>query len=241
MTTRAITFYGSTIGKKVAMAVSGLIGFGFVLGHMTGHLLTFKGADSYNAYAHFLQSLGGGLWAARLTLLAAVIVHIHCAFSLWSRNNQARPRAYHQRKDLATNYAALTMRYGGVLLLLFLVYHIAHFTWGVTEPIDGVPFDPDNAYNNLVLSFQKPALAGFYIVTMCALGMHLYHGIWSLTQSIGLDHPKYNRLRQLIAMGASALITIGFIVVPVSVQTGVLQPVSPDTGAVDDDVGNLRR
>jgi succinate dehydrogenase / fumarate reductase, cytochrome b subunit len=235
MTTRAITFYGSTIGKKVAMAVSGLVGFGFVLGHMTGHLLTFKGAGAYNAYAHFLQGLGAGLWVARLTLLAAVGVHIHCAFSLWSRNNQARPRAYHQRKDLATNYAALTMRYGGVLILLFLIYHIAHFTCGVTERIDGVPFDPDNAYNNLVFSFRKPALAGFYIVCMCALGMHLYHGIWSLTQSLGLDHPKYNRLRQLFAMGASALIVIGFIVVPVSVQTGVLQPVSSETGAVDDD------
>lgn len=223
MTTRAITFYGSTVGKKVAMAVSGLIGFGFVIGHMTGHLLTFKGAEAYNNYAHFLKSTGGVLWVARLTLLAAVIIHIHCAFSLWSRNNQARPRAYYQRKDLATNYAALTMRYGGVILLLFLIYHIAHFTWGVTEPVDGVPFDRDNPYNNLVLSFQKPALAGFYILAMGALGMHLYHGIWSLTQSLGLDHPKYNRLRQLVAMAGSALITIGFWVVPISVQTGVLQ------------------
>lgn len=224
MTTRAITFYESTVGKKVAMAVSGLIGFGFLLGHMSGNLLTFKGPDAFNAYAHFLQSLGAGLWVARLTLLAAVIVHIHCAFALWSRNNAARPRAYYQRKDLATNYAALTMRYGGVILLLFLVYHIAHFTWGVTGPIDGVPFDRDNAYNNLVLSFQKPALAGFYILSMCALGMHLYHGIWSLTQSLGLDHPKYNRLRQLVAMVGSAAVVLGFIILPISVQTGVLQP-----------------
>lgn len=235
MTTRAITFYESTIGKKVAMAVSGLVGFGFVIGHMTGHLLTFKSAQAYNDYAHFLQGLGGLLWLARFTLLAAVIVHIHCAFTLWSRNNQARPRAYYQRKDLATNYAALTMRYGGVLILLFLVYHIAHFTWGVTEPLDGVPFDPDNAYNNLVLSFQKPALAGFYILCMCALGMHLYHGIWSLTQSLGLDHPKYNKLRQGAAMVGSALIVLGFIAVPISVQTGVLLPVDPATGAVHDD------
>jgi succinate dehydrogenase / fumarate reductase, cytochrome b subunit len=235
MTTRAITFYESTVGKKVAMAVSGLVGFGFVIGHMTGHLLTFKSAQAYNDYAHFLQGLGGLLWVARITLLAAVIVHIHCAFTLWSRNNQARPRAYYQRKDLATNYAALTMRYGGVLLLLFLVYHIAHFTWGVTEPIDGVPFDPDNAYNNLVLSFQKPALAGFYILCMCALGMHLYHGIWSLTQSLGLDHPKYNKLRQGVAMVGSAVVVLGFIAVPISVQTGVLLPVDPVTGAVDDD------
>jgi succinate dehydrogenase / fumarate reductase cytochrome b subunit len=231
MTTRAITFYGSTIGKKVVMATTGLIGFGFVLGHMTGHLLTFKGAEAYNAYAHFLKSTLPLLWGTRFVLLASIILHVHAAFSLWSRNNEARPKAYYQRKDLATNYAALTMRYGGVLLLLFLVYHLAHFTWGVTEVIDGVPFDVENPYNTLVLSFQKPALAGFYIVCMCALGMHLYHGIWSLTQSVGLDHPKYNSLRQRAAMVGAALIVIGFIIVPISVQTGVLLP---DTGATDD-------
>jgi succinate dehydrogenase / fumarate reductase, cytochrome b subunit len=234
MSTRAISFYGSTIGKKVVMAITGLIGVGFLLGHMTGHLLTFKGAGAYNEYAHFLQGLGALLWVARLTLLGAIVLHAHCAFSLWSRNNEARPRAYYQRKDLATNYAALTMRYGGVLLLLFLAYHIAHFTWGVTEPIDGVPFDPDNAYNNLVLSFQNPAIAGFYIVAMCALGMHLYHGIWSLTQSLGADHPKYNALRQRASIAGTLVVVLGFIVVPVSVQTGVLQPVDPDVGAVDD-------
>jgi succinate dehydrogenase / fumarate reductase cytochrome b subunit len=235
MTTRALTFYSTSIGKKTVMAVSGLIGVGFLLGHMSGHLLTFKGAAAYNAYAHFLQGLGGLLYFARFTLLAAVVLHAHAAFSLWSLNNQARPRAYYQRKDLATNYAALTMRYGGVIVLLFLVYHIAHFTLGVTTAIDGVPFDPENAYNNLVLSFQNPIIAGSYIVAMIALGMHIYHGIWSLTQSLGLDHPKYNALRQRASMLGSAIITVGFIIVPVSVLTGVLQPVDPDNGAVSDD------
>ncbi|MDB4977175.1 MAG: succinate dehydrogenase (or fumarate reductase) cytochrome b subunit, b558 family [Myxococcaceae bacterium] len=237
MAPRALTYYGSTIGKKQVMAISGLIGVGFILGHMTGHLLTFKGAAAYNAYAHFLKNSGALLWGTRFTLLAAVALHVHAAFSLWSRNNEARPRAYYQRKDLATNYAALTMRYGGITLLLFLIYHLAHFTWGVTEPVDGVPFDPDNAYNNLVLSFQHPAISGFYIVAMGVLGMHLYHGIWSLTQSLGLDHPKYNALRQRASMAGSALIVIGFIIVPVSVLTGVLQPVDPATGAVSPEPG----
>lgn len=237
MTSRAISFYGSTIGKKVVMAATGLIGAGFLLGHMTGHLLTFKGAEAYNAYAHFLKNSGALVWGTRLTLLVSIMLHAHCAFTLWSRNNQARPHAYHQRKDLATNYAALTMRYGGVLLLLFIVYHLAHFTWGVTEPLDGVPFDPDNAYNNLVLSFQNPVLAGLYILAMGVLGMHLYHGIWSLTQSVGLDHPKYNRARQLASMAGSALIVFGFIIVPISVQTGTLQPVSSEPGVVAADAG----
>jgi len=234
MTARAITFYGSTIGKKVVMAITGLIGFGFLLGHMTGHLLTFKGAAAYNAYAHFLQGLGGALWVARLTLLAALALHVHCVFSLWSRNNAARPRSYHQRKDLATNYAALTMRYGGLILLLFIVYHIAHFTMGVTQPIDGVPFDPDNAYNNVVLSFQNPIISGFYILSMSALGLHLYHGLWSLTQSLGLDHPKYNPTRQKAAVAGTLVVVLGFIAVPISVLTGVLTPVAPETGAVED-------
>jgi succinate dehydrogenase / fumarate reductase cytochrome b subunit len=202
---------------------------------MSGHLLTFKGAGTYNAYAHFLKNSGALVWGTRFTLLASIGLHVHCAFSLWSRNSDARPRAYYQRKDLATSYAAHTMRYGGVLLMLFLAYHIAHFTWGVTTRLDGVPFDVDNAYNNLVLSFQKPAISGFYILAMCALGMHLYHGIWSLTQSVGLDHPKYNKARQAAAMVGSAVIVLGFIIVPISVMTGVLQPVSSETGAVDDE------
>jgi succinate dehydrogenase / fumarate reductase cytochrome b subunit len=224
MTARAITFYGSTIGKKVTMAVTGLIGFGFVVGHMLGHLLAYKGAAAYNQYAHFLQNSGGLLWGARLTLLAALALHVHCVLSLWPRNNGARPRAYHQRNNLATNYAALTMRYGGITLLLFIVYHLLHFTWGVEAVTGGIPFDQENPYNNLVLGFQNPIISGFYILAMVALGMHLYHGIWSLTQTLGADHPKYNGLRTSAAAGLTLIIVLGFIVVPISVLTGALEP-----------------
>ena len=233
MTARALTFYGSTIGKKVTMAITGLIGFGFIVGHMTGHLIAFKGALPYNQYAYFLKHTPALLWGTRFTLLAALILHVHCMVSLWSLNNEARPRAYHQRKDLATNYAALTMRWGGLFLLFFLLYHLAHFTIGyaaVSEAITGgVPFDENNPYNNMILGFQNPIVAGLYILAMVALGMHLYHGIWSLTQTLGAAHPKYNGLRKQASILGTLVVVLGFLTVPVSVLTGVLEPVEPGT------------
>jgi succinate dehydrogenase / fumarate reductase, cytochrome b subunit len=232
MTARAITFYESTIGKKVTMAVTGLIGFGFLVGHMLGHLIAFKGAEPYNAYAHFLKNSGGLLWGTRLVLLVAIALHVHCVFALWGRNNEARPRSYYQRKDLATNYAALTMRYGGLVLLLFIVYHLAQFTWGIEAVTGGIPYDPENPYNNMVIGFQSPVISGFYILAMAALGMHLYHGIWSLTQTLGADHPKYNALRQQAAIAATLVVVLGFVSVPVSVLSGVLEPVPPNVGDV---------
>ncbi len=224
MTTRAITFYGSTVGKKAVMAVTGLVGFGYLVGHMAGNLLVFAGPAAINAYADFLHHSPVLLWGTRAVLTVSIILHLHCAFTLWGRNNDARPRSYYQRKDLATNYAALTMRYGGVLLLAFIIYHILHLTWGMTGHI-GYEFEPGNVYNNVVLGFMHPAVAGFYIVAMCALGLHLYHGIWSLTQSLGLDHPKYNSLRQQAAIVGTLVVVLGMVSIPISVQTGVLMPV----------------
>src|SRR5688572_5990427 len=123
MTTRAISFYETTIGKKVAMATSGLVIVGWLVLHMLGNVAVFAGREAYNEYAAFLADRPPLLWGQRIVMLAAIVVHIHAAFSLWARNNEARPRAYHQRKDLATDYAALTMRYGGIVLLSFIIYH----------------------------------------------------------------------------------------------------------------------
>ena len=224
MTTSATSFYGTTIGKKVAMATSGLIIVGWLVLHMLAHLATFAGRDAYNTYAAFLADRPPLLWGQRLVMLAAIATHIHAAFSLWSRNNEARPTAYYRRKDLATNYAALTMRYGGLVLLSFIIYHVLHLTVGMTSHL-GYEFVRGDVYNNLVLGFQRPAVAGFYILAQGALGMHLYHGIWSLTQTLGADHPKYNGLRQLIAITLTLVIVLGFISVPISVLTGTLVPV----------------
>jgi succinate dehydrogenase / fumarate reductase cytochrome b subunit len=230
MASRLITFWDSSIGKKTVMAITGLIGFGFSLGHMSGHLITFRGPEAYNAYAHFLQQTKPLLWGTRIVLLLSVILHAQAAFTLWSRNHSARPRRYKQRKDIATNYAARTMRYGGVFLLLFLAYHIAHFTLGATSRLDGVPFQASNPYNNVVFSFQQPVIAGLYIAAMVVLGFHLYHGVWSLMQSLGLEHPRFNRFRREVAIVGTLLVVIGFIIVPVAVQAGLLKP-APATAA----------
>lgn len=224
MTTRAISFYGTTIGKKVVMAVSGLVVVGWLVLHMLGHVAAFAGREAYNEYAAFLADRPPLLWGQRIVMLVALTVHIHAAFSLWSRNNEARPRGYVQRKNLATNYAALTMRYGGLVLLSFIIYHVLHLTVGMTEHL-GYTFVRGDVYNNLVLGFQRPVVAGFYILAQCALGMHLYHGIWSLTQTLGLDHPKYNPLRHGATVALTLVIVLGFVSVPISVLTGVLQPV----------------
>ncbi len=237
MSTRAITFYGTTIGKKVVMAISGLVWVGFLVGHMAGNLQAFPlfgGYEKFNAYSEFLRHTPSLLWGTRFTLLGAIALHVHAAFSLWARNNDARPRAYAQRKDQATNYAALTMRYGGLTLIAFIIYHLLHLTLGMTGPA-GYEFDPTNPYNNLVHGFQNPIIAGFYIVAQCALAMHLYHGAWSLTQTLGGDHPKYNGLRQAVAVGATLLIVLGFISLPISVQTGILQPIDGNSAVLDAD------
>jgi len=233
MSTRAVTFYGTTIGKKVVMAISGLIGFGFLVGHMAGNLKVFVGADSFNEYSAFIHNTPGLLWGTRVVLLGAIAAHVHAAFSLWSRNNDARPRSYAQRKDLATNYAALTMRYGGLVLLSFIIYHLLHLTVGMTSHL-GYEFDPTNPFNNLVLGFSHPIVAGFYILAQCALGLHLYHGLWSLTQTLGGDHPKYNALRRSGAAGLTLVVILGFISIPISVLTGALEPVGI-SDAVDAD------
>lgn len=227
MTTRAMRFYTTTIGKKVVMAVSGFVVVGWLFLHMLGNLGVFAGRTSYNDYAAFLAQRPPLLWGQRLVLAAALIAHITAAFQLWARNSEARPRSYAQRKDLATNYAALTMRYGGLVLLSYIIYHVLHLTVGMTGHL-GYDFVHGDPYNNLVLGFQRPLVVGFYLVAQVALGMHLYHGIWSLTQTLGADHPKYNGLRQSVAAGLTLLIVLGFVAVPISVLTGVLQPDPPE-------------
>jgi succinate dehydrogenase / fumarate reductase cytochrome b subunit len=218
-----MTFYETTIGKKVVMAVSGLVVIGWLVAHMLGNAAIFAGPEAVNHYAGLLRNNPPILWGQRIVMLAALGSHIHAAFALWARNNEARPRSYAQRKDLATNYAALTMRYGGITLLAFIIYHLLHLTVGMTGHL-GYEFNPEDVYNNVVLGFSHPAVAGFYILAQCALGMHLYHGAWSLTQTLGADHPKYNPLRQLIAALVTLVIVLGFVSIPISVQTGILEP-----------------
>jgi succinate dehydrogenase / fumarate reductase cytochrome b subunit len=222
---KALTLYRSSIGKKALMAVSGLLLAGFVVAHMLGNLKMFQGAEAMDAYAVFLRELGypvlpeyGLLWIARLALLGAVGVHAVAAFQLWQQSRKARPTGYRKEDSQVFSYASRTMRWGGVIVLLFIVYHILHFTTGTVHP----DFEYGTVYANVVVGFQNPLVAGFYLVAVGALALHLYHGIWSVFATLGVQNPKVERLRRPLAAGIALFLFVGYATVPVGVVAGVL-------------------
>lgn len=218
-----LQFYRSTIGKKVIMAVTGLVGVGFVVGHMLGHLQVFQSAEKYNAYAHFLQSLGGGLWLARLVLLGAVALHILMAVQLTALKRKARPVGYAKQEPQVSTLASRTIRYGGFLLLAFIIFHILHFT-----TLDIFPeYERMTVYNRMIVAFRKPLITGFYVLAVLALGMHLYHGAWSSIRTLGLTKGSANPLQRKVPAALAVLVTLGFLVVPIAIAAGLIkeQPV----------------
>lgn len=216
-----LEFYRSTIGKKAIMAVTGLLLVGFVVGHMLGHLQMFQSAEKYNAYAHFLQSLGGVLWIARIGLLVATGLHVLMAVQLTQRKRAARPEGYRKWEPQVSTFASRTIRIGGVLLLAFIIFHILHFT-----TLDVFPeYRRLDVYSRLIVAFNKPWILALYVVSMLALGLHLYHGAWSSMRTLGLTRPTANPLKRNVAAGLAIIVTAGFIVVPVAIAIGVIKPV----------------
>ncbi len=216
---RALSFYRTSVGKKIVMAVTGFMLVGFVIGHMVGHLGMFAGKEAYNAYAAFLKSLGAGLWAARIGLLAALVLHVVSAIQVKRQSRTARSQDYAVKKNLETGLSARTMLYGGLLLLAFIGYHLAHFTLLVTGP----GYSPTDAYGNMVAAFNVPAILAVYIVAMIMLGMHLYHGVWSMLQTLGVDFPELGALRYKLAPGIAAVTIIGYLSVPLAIAIGVIK------------------
>jgi succinate dehydrogenase / fumarate reductase cytochrome b subunit len=212
-------FLCSTLGRKVVMAVTGVVLFGFVISHLLGNLLLYRGREAINAYAVGLRHLGGALWAARFILLISVALHIWAATSLTRSNLRARPRGYARRKDLTASYASRTMVWSGPLVALFIVYHLMHFTFGNAHP----HFVEGDVYNNVVRGFSVPWVSVFYILAMFALGLHLYHGAYSMFQSVGANHPRINALRRTFAMVFAVAIVVGNISFPVAVMAGVVR------------------
>ncbi len=222
-----LEFYRSAMAKKAAMAVTGIMLFGFVLGHMIGNLKLFLGAEKIDAYAKGLREIGvpilghgDFLWLARIGLLAAVGLHILSAWQLWVLNAKARPVRYEVQAPQAATYASRTMRYGGVIILLFVIYHLLHLTVGVDiAPGD---FDHGKVHHNLVEAFQNPLVAGFYMLAVTALGFHLRHGLWSLFQSLGWSGPRLDAFRRQFALAFAVIVTAGFLSVPVAILTGLV-------------------
>ena len=214
-------FYASMVGKKVVMGVTGLIGVGFVILHSLGNLLVFRGAPAINAYSHFLKSTGELLWALRLVLVVSVILHVTAAVQLTRQSRAARPIGYARNEHQAATISSRTMRWGGALLLFFIILHILHFTTGTIRPA-GV-FSSSDVYANVVSSFRIWWVALFYVVAMIALGLHLFHGAWSSVRTLGLTKPSERPLERRVATVIAVVVWLGFSVIPVAVLLGVIR------------------
>jgi succinate dehydrogenase (or fumarate reductase) cytochrome b subunit, b558 family len=213
-----VVFWGSTVGKKIVMAVTGAIGVGYLIGHVVGNLLVFLGPPEIDAYAAFLKSKPGLLWATRTILLLAVILHIIAAFQLARLSQKSRPIGYKRWRAVGSDFASRTMRWTGPVVGIFIVYHLLHFTTGTVHP----DFHEGRVYHNVTSGFQVWYVSAFYIVAMLALLAHLYHGAWSMFQSVGLNHPKYNRLVRAFTTIITIVVVLGFISIPVAVLLGFI-------------------
>ncbi len=213
-----LPFVSSTIGRKAVMAVTGVILFVFVLGHLVGNLTLYIGPAAINGYGEFLRTVAHGwaLWAVRALLLASVVLHIWSATSLTLDSWAARPRGYRKWEPKDSTYASRTMRWGGVIVFAFIVFHLLHFTFGTVHP----DFRPGDVYHNVVAGFQVWPVSAFYIVAMVLLALHLDHGVWSMCQTLGLQHPVYKRWARRGARLFALVVLIGNCSFPVAVLAG---------------------
>jgi succinate dehydrogenase cytochrome b subunit len=223
---RLLALWSSVIGKKVVMALTGAVLVLFVITHMVGNLKIFSGPLEINAYSHFLREVGWPefangqvLWIARIVLLVCAFLHITAATQLTILNRNARPVGYGTKKDVETTWSALTMRWGGVLLAVFIVFHLLHFTAGVVGFQPG-QFEHLMVYQNVVAGFSVVPVALFYILAMCALCLHLDHGIWSALQTLGWVTTDNTKSVRMISRVVAIVIFAGFISVPISVLAG---------------------
>ena len=218
--------WGSSVGKKSVMAVTGVIFLLYVIAHMLGNLKIFFGIEAFNGYSVHLRTLlsefvgyGGLLWVIRTVLGVAVVLHMWAAFSLWYKAKKARPVGYAHRGKLQGSYAARTMRWGGVILALFIIWHILDITLGVVNPL------PENAgaYQKLVASFERPVVSVFYIAAMVALGFHIKHGMWSAMQTLGGNSALRQNSLKALSFAVAAVVTVGFVIIPVFVMIGLVK------------------
>ena len=216
----------SSIGTKYLMALTGLLLFGFVVGHLLGNLALFKGQEALNSYAAFLQGLGPGLWVVRIGLLTILVVHVRCAVSLNAKNRAARPVSYANQEPIVSTFASRTMVMTGLIVLLFIVYHLLHFTLGVIQSDNASLVDEagrHDVYSMVVRGFQNVPTAAIYIIAMVVLGLHLRHGLQSLFQSLGLVRPKYRGMIETLAALLTYAIVVGNIALPMAVQLGFIK------------------
>ena len=223
-----LEFYRSAVGKKWVMALTGLLGVGFVVMHMIGNLKVYMGAGDMNHYGEFLREVlvpffprTVVLWLLRFGLIGALLLHLHAAYSLTVMNHRARPADYAGSRDYAAaTFASRTMRWSGIIVLAFIIWHLLDLTGGQANPA----FVRGDPYNNLVASFERPVVAAFYVLANVLLGIHLFHGVWSMFQSLGINSPRFNVWRRRLAQTIALVIVVGNVSFPLAVTFGVLEP-----------------
>ncbi len=213
-------FWNSTNGKKAVMAVTGAILFGFVIGHLAGNLQIFEGREKINAYGRFLHSISELLWPVRIVLLVSVALHITATVQLALLKKRARPVGYSRKQAISSSYASRTMYWSGPIVLAFIVFHLMQFTLGYIHP--NAVYIQDDIFHNVVSGFRVWWVSAWYILAMCLLGMHLRHGIWSMFQSLGLNHPRHTPILKSAALFIALAIVLGFISIPISILIGVV-------------------
>lgn len=225
---RLVALWDTVIGKKVVMAVTGVVLIGFVIAHMLGNVKIFSGPNEINAYSRFLREVGSPelaygqlLWVVRIVLLACVALHITAAVQLSRMSWEARPVGYHVKRNIETTFAARMMRWGGLLLVLFIIFHLFHLTGGAVGFRPG-QFKDLAVYQNVVAAFAVWPVAVFYIVAMGALCLHLYHGIWSMLQTLGWNTARNETKLRVLSRCIAIVVFVGFASVPVAVMAGWL-------------------
>ena len=218
-------FYRTTVGKKAIMAVTGAIGVLFLIGHIWGNLHVFEGSAKFNAYAKFLRVVGAPvfassqlLWLVRIVLLVCVVLHITCAVQLYQQSRAARPVQYRAHKDPGATWASRTMRIGGVIILLFIIIHLANLTFGWLHP----SFVEGDVYHNVVALFSLWYVTLFYVIAMLAVGFHLDHGVWSMFQTLGFRTSRNNIVLRGVALIFAVVFVIASCAVPVAVLVGII-------------------
>jgi succinate dehydrogenase / fumarate reductase cytochrome b subunit len=217
----AATFWGSTNGKKAVMAVTGAILFAFIIGHLAGNLQIFEGREKLNAYGHFLHSIGELLWPVRIVLIVSVLLHILATLQLALRKKRARPVGYSRKEAIASSYASRTMYWSGPIVLAFVIFHLLQFTAGYIHPES--QFIEGDVYHNVVAGFQVWWVSVWYIFSVSLLGLHLSHGISSMFQSLGFNHPKHTPVLKSAAVAVAVVIVLGYISIPISVLLGIVK------------------
>jgi succinate dehydrogenase / fumarate reductase, cytochrome b subunit len=229
-----LDLYSTAVGKKYVMAITGVIGIGYVIAHMVGNLKLYLGLVTENdervydvdIYGEFLRELlvpilprTLALWLLRSVLIVALILHVHASYSLTMMNRRARRVGYQSHREyVVANFASRTMRWTGIIVLLFLFWHLADFTWGWFNP----GFERGAVYRNVEASFSRIPVAILYVVANIALGIHLFHGTWSLFQSMGWNSPRFNAWRRGLATGIATVVVVGNVSFPIAVQAGII-------------------